>query len=513
MGEQVGPESNRVLSIVVDGKATTLTFVPTSGSITVTSGKKRSSQLTARDVLWTEVEEGKVEFSCVLRDSKRRGSLVCLEGTLGTDDKGSASQWCEDVLQAAYAGVKRRPRFNIVINPHGGQGKARSIWTKKVEPIFKAARCTYDVIITEYSKHACEIAKNMKLDCYDAVVILSGDGLIHEIINGFAEHEDSKKAFAIPIAPIPTGSGNGTSINILGLEDGFDVHIASLNALKGKPMKADVSALTQGGKRVLSYMTQAVGLMAELDVGTENLRWMGDTRFMVGFLRGLIYMNPCPITVSMKVADQDKPRMAAALRASRPADLEDQAKSASEPNGIYQNGHTDAPPTPSFGGEIDEDGWLTFDKPFLFLYAGKGPYVGRDLMQFPVSLASDGLIDIVLQELTSRAELLRAIDGGEKGTPYWMNSSHYFKAHAYRVAPHSDKGLLTVDGESYPFEPYEVEVLPGLATFLSPTGRYASDFDFGKDRLPVQVETKPIEKSKEAEGSGPFHDLFRCCFP
>lgn len=47
---------------------------------------------------------------------------------------------------------------------------------------------------------------------------VSGDGLIHEVLNGFAEHADPLKAFSIPVAPVPTGSGNGLSLNILGAE-------------------------------------------------------------------------------------------------------------------------------------------------------------------------------------------------------------------------------------------------------------------------------------------------------
>lgn len=27
----------------------------------------------------------------------------------------------------------------------------------------------------------------------------------------------------------------------------------------------------------------------------------------------------------------------------------------------------------------EEDGWTTFDKPVLYVYAGKGPYVGRQV--------------------------------------------------------------------------------------------------------------------------------------
>ena len=43
----------------------------------------------------------------------------------------------------------------------------------------------------------------MSLD-YDTIVTLSGDGLTHEILNGFAEHENPRAVFAIPLTPVPT---------------------------------------------------------------------------------------------------------------------------------------------------------------------------------------------------------------------------------------------------------------------------------------------------------------------
>jgi len=51
-------------------------------------------------------------------------------------------------------------------------------------------------------------------------------------------------------------------------------------------MKFDLFSFTQGDTKTISHMSQALGLMAEVDVGTENWRWMGDTRFLLGFLRG-----------------------------------------------------------------------------------------------------------------------------------------------------------------------------------------------------------------------------------
>jgi sphingosine kinase len=70
---------------------------------------------------------------------------------------------------------------------------------------------------TTHNGHAYEIAKSLHLD-YDTVVTVSGDGLIHEVMNGFANHDDPRRAFSISIAPIPTGSGNGLSLNLLGIE-------------------------------------------------------------------------------------------------------------------------------------------------------------------------------------------------------------------------------------------------------------------------------------------------------
>lgn len=70
----------------------------------------------------------------------------------------------------------------------------------------------------------------MSLD-YDAIISVSGDGLVHEIMNGFALHATPLKAFAMPIAPIPTGSGNGLALNLLGLEVSFRRLFARVSSL------------------------------------------------------------------------------------------------------------------------------------------------------------------------------------------------------------------------------------------------------------------------------------------
>jgi sphingosine kinase len=51
-------------------------------------------------------------------------------------------------------------------------------------------------------------------------------------------------------------------------------------------MAVDVLSILQSGKRSFSFLSQCVGLMADIDLGTEHLRWMGSSRFTYGFLRG-----------------------------------------------------------------------------------------------------------------------------------------------------------------------------------------------------------------------------------
>lgn len=66
------------------------------------------------------------------------------------------------------------------------------------------------------------------------------------------------------------------------------------------------------------------------------------------------------------------------------------------------------------------------------------PYVGRDMMAFPVSLPADGLLDITVQELVCgfsmffciyliasqvpRPLMVKMISGAENGDQFWLPS-------------------------------------------------------------------------------------------
>ncbi|KAF9533023.1 ATP-NAD kinase-like domain-containing protein [Crepidotus variabilis] len=379
-------------------------------------------------------------------------------------------------------GVKRSRSFLVFVNPFGGTKQGAAIFTNKVYPLFKASGCELEVIHTTRQGHGLEVAKTLRLDHYDAIVTVSGDGLIHEVLNGLAQHAEAAHALATPVVPIPTGSGNGLSLNLLGIEEGFDVAAAALGAIKGRHMKVDLFSFVQGGQRSISFMSQSLGLMADVDIGTDHLRWMGDTRFMVGLIKGIAQYKRCPVKLSYKLAEQDKHKMAEAVH-SRTKELAKLGRTplASPSNSgsevSFHDGPTAGLPPLQYLKE-DEDGWVTFDEPILYVYAGKGPYVGRDFMAFPVSLPDDGLIDICVMPAGSRLDIIGGLDGAEKGAAFWNQKLLYVKAYAYRIQPtKKQQGYLSVDGEQFPFEDFQVEVHRGLGTTLSMYGHYVAPFE------------------------------------
>lgn len=313
---------------------------------------------------------------------------------------------------------------------------------------------------------------------FDAIASLSGDGLVHEIINGLASRKDDAiEALRIPVVPIPTGSANAFNLNLQGQKGCFDVGLAALNVIKGKPMRLNLCSITQGAKRSWSFLTQAAGLMSDLDLGTENLRWMGDSRFIYGYLRGLISNKSCPIKVSMKVIESDKHRILETIQNQKadgdsmvPADpdrslgaelsvLPEDKYATEDPNGEHSD-------------------WIVFDNPILYLYSGMQPYVARDLLQFPAARPTDGLLDVVIQEVADRGTMLRALDGAEYGHPFFLKTQHYFKVKAFRLEPlgSSSESLFSIDGERFPWEPIYVEAHKAMFTTLSLHESFIQDF-------------------------------------
>jgi sphingosine kinase len=58
-------------------------------------------------------------------------------------------------------------------------------FVRQVLPVFHAAHCVVDVIVTQHRNHAWDDIRDLTtLSHYDGIVAVSGDGLVNELVNG-----------------------------------------------------------------------------------------------------------------------------------------------------------------------------------------------------------------------------------------------------------------------------------------------------------------------------------------
>ncbi|KAI1315561.1 hypothetical protein EDD11_000634 [Mortierella claussenii] len=203
-------------------------------------------------------------------------------------------------------------RILILVNPNGGVGRAKTISENIIKPMLMHSGLTFKVQHTEYARHAVDIAHNVPLEDVDTLVVVSGDGVLHEIINGLLSRPNWDQARRLPIAIIPAGSANAiaTSTGIqrdCGIESEFGIGarnpiIATLAVIRGKTVKLDIFSLSQQDRpRIYSMLLFSWGMMADADIESDKYRWLGPLRFEIaGFIRmirlrrypGRVYVLP-----------------------------------------------------------------------------------------------------------------------------------------------------------------------------------------------------------------------------
>lgn len=73
------------------------------------------------------------------------------------------------------------------MNPASGKGKALKIAKENLLPILTEAEIEHELVETQRQNHALEIVREMNIEEFNGVVIVSGDGLFHEAVNGLLQ--------------------------------------------------------------------------------------------------------------------------------------------------------------------------------------------------------------------------------------------------------------------------------------------------------------------------------------
>ncbi|KAM7386603.1 hypothetical protein PAMA_009286 [Pampus argenteus] len=400
--------------------------------------------------------------------------------------------------------VRRPCRVMILVNPHSGRGQALELFTGHVQ---------------EHQNHARELVRKADLSRWDALVIMSGDGLLFEVINGLMEREDWQEAIQTPLGILPGGSGNALAASVhhysqsapawneeLLLSCGFML-------CKGLVGSLDlVSIQLASRQRLFSFLSLAWGFVADVDIESEKYRHVGAIRFLMGTLVRLaslkVYQGrlaylpfkevPKPSKGNVKTNQLPSTPQHPSLCSSLPCRLipntspnqnsRHNCNSTNSNHNTISNSSNNAittkrPETQSDGKTralvdsllpgLDQpvpDSWTVVkEQDFVLVLAIYQSHLAEDLWTVPGALADDGIIHLFYVTAgISRPALLRLFLAMEKGAHLACGCPHlvYEKVKALRLEPISPQGMITVDGEMVEYGPVQAQIHPGLARLI-----------------------------------------------
>lgn len=344
------------------------------------------------------------------------------------------SRWIKainNILSGARADEEKTiapRRLQILLNPQSGQKKGRQIF-EAIRPLLEKSYLQFTVIETSYKGQAREIVREMDLSAVDGLAIVGGDGTIHEVINGLTSRADWEEAILTPIGTIPAGTSNGLSKTLSETSgEPYDPMSATFTIAKGKVRSLDLAIAEQNGRRSSAFLSLAWGLIADVDIESDKMRFLGPIRTDLYALMRIWNLRAY------------KGRFSFLPTADIPLH-----------------------PTPDPAAN-QENKWRAIEDEFILFWAMNVTWATYDIKAAPDAQLSDGAMDVlVVRRGVSKLELLSALLKSAKGKHIFLPSVEYYKVCSFRLEPLTSRGILAVDGEPVDYSPIQLQVYKGMA--------------------------------------------------
>jgi YegS/Rv2252/BmrU family lipid kinase len=293
-----------------------------------------------------------------------------------------------------------------------------------VERVLARRGVTYTLCRTEAPGHAGDLIRTARAAGAERLLIVGGDGTIHEAASGFFEDgaEGSPVSQNPPIAILPVGTGNDFH-RMVRAPGGVEHGVRAL--LEGTPRGFEVGeARWQGGA---AWFVNLAGIGVDVEVLRRRERF----RKLPGLLQYLAAFG-------------------AALRTYAPVDVRVSLSSS--------------------GGEA-----LKVEAPVLLCAVTVGPSIGGGFLLSPNARPDDGLLDLFIVERLGPARVLRYLPGILRGSTAKRRGIWQAQGTRLMIEAPDGKGLaFELDGElveaSTPF--LEIEVRPASLRILElPEGK------------------------------------------
>ena len=294
-------------------------------------------------------------------------------------------------------------RYFVCTNPYSGSGKSkRSL--QQVKSLFNQQNIQADYVETQHAGHGKQIFQQLDFTSYTGMVVIGGDGSIHDAINGILTNANANPP---PLGFIAGGSGNSLmhDLQCLSVEQ-------AVNAiLQGNTASMDILALQLDNQRLYSFNITGWGLISDIGIRSEKMRWLGASRYTLATLIEL-----------------------ARLKFRR--------------------------------AQITVDGVSSYDV-FTLISLCNTKHTGKAMCLAPKAELSDGLVDCLIIRQASRFTLLKFFPKVFNGTHVKAPVLDYQHIKTMQLKPQQPMTLL-VDGEVVSeINQLDVTVLPEKLTYFS----------------------------------------------
>jgi sphingosine kinase len=324
--------------------------------------------------------------------------------------------------------------FFAVVNPVSGSGTAVEMFRSIIEPIWKKYSIKYQVLITNGPNHCEEVIKNIKNIVEYTLIAVGGDGTLSKIFAGLRGHLWVSDAISkVTVGIIPGGSGNGLPMSLVYYaKRPFSIKNATLITVPNISIPIDLAYVTQNDQSEFAFLSIGMGLIPEIDTGSDFLRWLGSCRFTLWAIVCILEKKVYPAKFSYL-----------------PDDITDESLLVLPP--------LDSPLPEQF---------VTITGNFYTVMAYNTTHSGTMAFTAPKARFDDGFLHgFYIQEMTTW-EMIQFLWGLEDGTHMDLPCVIPFKTKAFRLEMLSNDAKVTVDGELRPPQPIQCSVHQAAAKVL-----------------------------------------------
>lgn len=300
----------------------------------------------------------------------------------------------------------KQGRWFTIVNPIAGRGRGLADWPQ-ISALLNAEQIEFDAHFTERKYHAIELAFGAVGAGYRGIIVVGGDGTLHETVCGVMM-QSQVPSTDVTLAVVAVGTGNDW-MRMFGIPRFYSDAIKSIS--QGQTLMQDVGRVTYFESMVpqVRYLSNVGGVAYDAAVcrGVNRLKERG-------YKGTWLY-----VWTAMMQAAKYRCRRAV----------------------------------------IRCDGEVIFDKRLFTATIGIGKYTGGGLSQTPYAVIDDGLFDLTIIPKMNRLRLFSRF-----GTLYTDNIYNITGVTLHRGAKleiESDEPIsLELDGEILGVSDFTFEIVP-----------------------------------------------------